>query len=139
MRQELTGLWDDLYGKWTNIRILRYADVVLMAAEAANELGDTTEAVEKLEWVRARARAGNNTILPKVTGLDQAGFRTAIQQERRIELAMEHERFFDLIRWNLAVTYLGIKGFKANRNELMPIPQSEIDKSNGVLTQNPGY
>ncbi len=139
IRKELAGLPDVLYGKWTNIRILRYADVVLMAAEAANELKDTTEAVEKLEWVRARARAGNNTILPKVTGLDQAGFRAAIQHERRIELAMEHERFFDLIRWNLAVTYLGIKGFKANRNELMPIPQSEIDKSNGVLTQNPGY
>jgi len=129
-------------GLWVNIRILRYADVVLMAAEAADELGQTDEALEKLEWVRARARAGNADILPEITETDQNALRNIIRHERRVELAMEHERFFDLVRWGIAAEVLHAAGktnFMEGRNELMPIPQSEIDKSGGTLTQNPGY
>lgn len=127
---------------WENVRILRYADVVLMYAEAANELGKTDEALAKLEWVRARARNGNNSILPPVTTRSQTQLRLAIQHERRIELAMEHERFFDIVRWGIAADALHTAGkvnFKNGRDELLPIPQAQIDISNGVLHQNPGY
>jgi len=125
-----------------NVRILRYADVVLMYAEAANELGQTSEALEKLEWIRARARGGNNSILPKVTTTDQTQLRIAIQHERRIELAMEHERFFDIVRWGIADSILQVDGkpnFQPGRDELLPIPQAQIDLSKGALHQNPGY
>jgi starch-binding outer membrane protein, SusD/RagB family len=130
------------FGYWMNIRILRYSDVVLMYAEAANELNNTTEALEKLEWVRARARAGNNAILPAVTTTDQAELRDAIRHERRIELAMEHDRFFDIVRWGIATDALHAAGktnFNATRDNLLPIPQAQIDLSQGKLTQNPGY
>ncbi|TDO19719.1 RagB/SusD family nutrient uptake outer membrane protein [Pedobacter duraquae] len=133
---------NDRGGWWMNVRILRYADVVLMYAEAANETGATQEAIDKLEMVRARARAGNAAILPKVTTTDKTGLRLAIQQERRIELAMEHDRFFDLVRWGIADDALHAAG-KANylnsRDALLPIPQTQIDLSKNVLKQNPGY
>ena len=129
-------------GWWVNIRILRYADVILIAAEAANELGQTEQALEYLEMVRARARAGNNNILPEITTTDQEELRQAIRQERRIELAMEHERFFDLVRYDIAEEVLHAAGktnFVAGKHELLPIPQQQIDLSGGVLTQNEGY
>jgi len=126
-------------GSEQNVRVIRYADVLLMNAEAANELGMTTQALASLELVRARARAGNNAILPKVTITDKAQLRTAIWHERRGELAMEFDRFFDLVRQGRAATVLASKGFKAGKNEVWPIPQNEIDLSAGVLTQNPGY
>ena len=122
-----------------NVRVIRYADVLLMNAEANNELGNTADALASLEMVRARARAGNSTILPPVTTTDQAALRTAIWNERRAELAMEFDRYFDVIRQGRAATIFGPKGWKANKNEVWPIPQSEIDLSVGTLTQNPGY
>jgi hypothetical protein len=124
-------------GTWVNIRVIRYADVVLMNAEAACEMGNTTEALAKLEMVRARARGANIDILPKITTTDIAELRAKIHQERRIELAMEWERFYDLVRWDEAKTV--IPNFVVGKHELFPIPQTEIDKSEGVLTQNPGY
>jgi starch-binding outer membrane protein, SusD/RagB family len=130
------------FGEWMNVRILRYADVVLMAAEAANELDQNTDALEYLEMIRLRARNGNNAILPEITETDQDLLRELIWHERRIELAMEHERFFDLVRWGVAADVLhaaGKAGFVAGKHELLPIPQSEIDRSDGVLTQNFGY
>lgn len=129
------------FGWWMNVRLLRYADVVLMYAEAANETGNTTEALDKLELVRARARAGNNAILPKVTTTNQALLRDAIRQERRVELAMEHDRFFDLVRWGIAgqVLQAAGKSFVEPKHNLLPIPQAQIDLSKGVLTQNFGY
>lgn len=130
------------FGYWMNIRVLRYADVLLMYAEAANELNNTTEALAKLEMVRARARAGNNAILPAVTTTDQDSLRQAIRHERRVELAMEHDRFFDLVRWGIAAATLNAAGktnFTEPRDLLLPIPQTQIDLSKGVLTQNPGY
>lgn len=124
-------------GTWVNIRVIRYADVVLMHAEAACELKNTDEALAKLEMVRARARGGDNSILPEVTTTVIEELRAKIHQERRIELAMEWERFYDLVRWDEAKDV--IPNFIVGRHELFPIPQTEIDKSEGVLTQNPGY
>jgi hypothetical protein len=135
--RSMYGRSDALQGTWVNIRVIRYADVVLMHAEAACELGNTTEALDKLEMVRARARGGDNTILPKVTITNIDELRAKIHEERRIELAMEFERFYDLVRWDEAKTV--IPNFVVGKHELFPIPQTEIDKSEGVLTQNPGY
>lgn len=125
-----------------NKQVIRYAEVLLMNAEANNELGNTSAALASLEMVRARARANSAnpaTTLPKVITIDQAQLRTAIWHERRVELAMEFDRFFDLIRQGRAATVLGPLGFKAGKNEVWPIPQNEIDLSAGLLTQNPGY
>lgn len=133
------------FGYWMNVRVLRYADVVLMYAEAANEVGgaaNITAARNALNSVRLRARAGNAGILPDVTATDQATLRDAIRRERRVELAMEHDRFFDLVRWGIAQTELNAAGktaFSNSRDVLLPIPQTQIDLSAGVLTQNPGY
>lgn len=126
-------------GAQQNVRVIRYADVLLMNAEAANELGKPTEALASLEMVRARARGTSKTILPKVTTTEQAALRTAIWHERQVELAMESDRYFDVIRQGRAAEVFGPKGWKANKNEVWPIPQTEIDLSGGTLTQNPGY
>jgi hypothetical protein len=131
--------WVSNQGEDQNVRVIRYADVLLMNAEAANETGDAAKALTDLELVRARARAGNNAILPKVTTTDQAALRNAIWHERQVELAMEFDRYFDVIRQGRAATVFGPKGFKAGINEVWPIPQNEIDLSAGVLTQNKGY
>jgi hypothetical protein len=128
-------------GFWMNIRIIRLSEMYLIAAEAANELGNTTEAQNYLEAVRSRARGGDSSVLPKVTTTDQNELRNAIRHERRIELAMEWDRFYDLVRWGVARQVLhaaGKTGYQ-DRHALLPLPQSEIDKSNGVLIQNPNY
>ncbi len=122
-----------------NVRVMRFAEVLLMNAEANNELGNSSDAIESLERVRARARGNNSAILPKITTTNQAELREAIWHERRVELAMEFDRYFDVIRQGRAATIFGPKGWKANKNEVWPIPQSEIDLSVGILTQNPGY
>ena len=126
-------------GSEQNIRVIRYAEVLLMNAEANNELGNSAPALASLELVRARARAGNNLILLPVTTTDKAALRTAIWNERRAELGMEFDRYFDVIRQGRALTVFGPMGWKANKNEVWPVPQSEIDLSAGILTQNPGY
>ena len=128
-------------GYWVNIRLIRYADVVLMASEAACELGDLSSARNYLEMVRARARGNNIGILPEVTTNNQNELREAIRHERRVELGMEFDRFYDLVRWGIAKEVLhaaGKTGYQ-DRHALLPIPQDEIDKSNGVLVQNPNY
>jgi hypothetical protein len=126
-------------GAQQNVRIFRYSDVLLMNAEAANELNNTAQALSSLEQVRFRARQGNASILPVVTTTDQTALRQAIWKERRVELAMENDRFFDVIRQGRGTEVFGPKGWKAGRNEVWPIPQTEIDLSGGLLTQNPGY
>lgn len=111
-----------------------------MAAESANELGRTGEAGNYLEMVRARARGTNASLLPKVTTADQAVMREAIRHERRVELG-----------WNLTASmiwYAGALHVKycmqqetgyQDKHALLPLPQTEVDKSNGVLIQNPNY
>lgn len=126
-------------GAQQNVRVLRFADVLLMNAEAANEQGNPTLAKTSLNRVRARARGGVAGVLPDVTTSDKDALRTAIQKERQVELAMESDRYFDVIRQGRAAAVFGPKGWKANKNEVWPIPSTEIDKSAGTLTQNPGY
>ncbi|MNK49417.1 SusD family protein [compost metagenome] len=126
-------------GAQQNVRMLRYSDVLLMNAEAANELNNSGQAISSLEQVRLRARQGNTAILPKVTTTDQNEMRKAIYRERRVEFAMEFDRYFDVIRQGRGTEVFGPKGWKAGRNEVWPIPQTEIDLSGGVLTQNPGF
>ncbi len=122
-----------------NYTAIRYAEVLLWEAEANAELGRIAEAEIPLEEVRARARAQAvdpiNT-LPRVTGLDQAGMIEAIRHERRVELAFEMHRFFDLVRWGIAQDVL--TGFQTNKHEVFPLPQTELDL-NSMLTQNQGY
>ncbi|TRZ73202.1 MAG: RagB/SusD family nutrient uptake outer membrane protein [Bacteroidetes bacterium] len=120
-------------------RLIRYADVLLMAAEALNENGKPAEALTYLNMVRARARQGNNTILPDITTTNQSELKDIIFNERRHELAMEGWRFWDLIRTGRAAQVLGPLGFITGKHELLPVPQSEIDISQGSLTQNPNW
>lgn len=128
-------------GTWINHRILRYADVLLMLAEASNELGDGNTAAANLELVRNRA-SGNlgatRTILPYIPYTSQAQMRTAIKNERRWEFAMEGYRFYDLVRWGDAPAVLGSLGYTP-RCALYPIPQPAINSSSGVLVQNPNW
>lgn len=126
-------------GAQQNVRVLRFADVLLMNAEAANELGNPSQALISLNKVRARARGNNPAILPNITTTDQAALRAAIYRERKSELAMESDRYFDVIRQGRGEEVFGVKGWKANKNEVWPVPQTEIDLSGGLLTQNPGY
>jgi starch-binding outer membrane protein, SusD/RagB family len=112
-----------------NIRLMRYAEVLLMYAEASAMLG-SGDGVNKLNQVRARAGLGATT-------LSQAN----VWKERRVELAMENDRFFDLVRQGRAGAVLRAHGksFVDGKHELFPIPQRQIDLSGGRLTQNPGY
>jgi hypothetical protein len=121
------------YGSIQNIRILRFAEVLLINAEAANELGNTAAAITNLNKVRTRAQ------LAGTTATTQPALRAAIWRERRVELAMEGDRFVDLVRTGQAATVLASYGFKAGKNEVFPIPLNSINQSSGVLTQNPGY
>jgi len=129
-----------------NVVLLRYADVLLVAAEAANETNNPTLAKKYLKEVRDRARKGMTGILPEVTTSDKTELRHAIWHERRVELAMEGHRTFDLMRMDdveagyAAAAYQ--KAGKTNWNDnkkLMPVPAIQIDLSKGVLKQNPGY
>ena len=124
-----------------NIRLLRYADVVLMAAEALNENGKTVESLKQLNSVRARARGTNSAILPDVTETDKTKLRDKIWHERRVELGLEQQHWFDLLRTGRAEAAMikNGKSFTKGKHELLPIPQSEIDLSAGTLVQNPGY
>nr|WP_233166983.1 RagB/SusD family nutrient uptake outer membrane protein [Pedobacter sp. ASV2] len=122
-----------------NFRVLRFADILLMNAEAANEQGIPSQALTSLNRVRKRARGTSTTVLPDVTTTDQTALRNAIWKERQVELAMENDRYFDVIRQGRALQIFGPKGWKANKNEVWPIPQNEIELSSGLLKQNPGY
>lgn len=121
-----------------NFPVLRYSDVLLMKAEALNELGQTAQAETPLNAVRNRAGLDNIT-----SGLSQAAFREVVLKERRIELAFEGHRWFDLIRVNngqYGLDFLHSIG-KTNATDkhlLLPIPQIERDR-NPNLSQNPGY
>ncbi|NDV94657.1 RagB/SusD family nutrient uptake outer membrane protein [Dysgonomonas sp. 521] len=123
-----------------SIIVLRYADVLLMKAEALNELGRTTEAEEPLYQVRKRAGLTTRSDVEKLT---QDQMRDKIRHERRIELAFEGHRWFDMIRWDngqYALDFLhSIGKINASRKHLLlPIPQKEID-TNPNLKQNTGY
>jgi starch-binding outer membrane protein, SusD/RagB family len=136
--RQATGHVTDGNAGWIDHRRLRYADVILMKAEAANETGDGATAAQMLEMIRARARAGNNSVLPRINFTTQTAMRQAIKDERRWEFAMEGYRFDDLVRWGDALSVLGPLGY-TNRARYYPIPQKAIDLSGGVLKQNPEW
>jgi starch-binding outer membrane protein, SusD/RagB family len=122
-----------------NRRMIRYAEVLLIAAEALNKDNNATQARVYLNEVRARAREGNNAILADITETNQAALHDLIIQERRVELALEGHRFWDLVRTGKAATVLGPLGFQTGKHELLPIPQTELDLTQNQLEQNPGW
>ena len=115
-----------------NIKEIRLADVLLMAAECFNRSGNDAKAQTYLNRVRARvALSAKNS-----TG---ATLLQDIYDERRLELATEGMRFWDLLRTNKAAAVLSNQGFKAGKHEFLPIPQSEVDIMQGAFKQNQGY
>ncbi len=136
-----------------NNKVIRYADVLLMYAEACCEINNLVAAKTALESVRSRAR-GTSAILPTFpygTYADnQTDLRKAIRHERRVELAMEGHRWFDLVRWGIAKETMDaykatettaaqteMATFEKGKHELFPIPAAEIDLN--PMAQNPGY
>jgi hypothetical protein len=117
----------------TNFVLIRYADVLLMASEAAfRKGGSEATALTYLNMVRARP----STNLPPVVATGTALF-DAIVLERRLELAFEGHRFVDLVRWGLADDELSDLGFEAGKHEMLPIPNADVISAK--LPQNPGY
>jgi len=110
---------------------LRLGDVILLYAEALNENGDTAGALTELNKIRARAG------LADATASSQGDVRTAIADERRLELAFEGQRWFDLVRTGTVSEAMGQS--IDSKYYLFPIPVSEVLSSFGVITQNDGY
>lgn len=118
-----------------NYRVFRYGEILLIKAEAEMELNNLTPAKDALDLIRVRAG------LPKTTAATQTDLREAIYRERRWEMAMEHDRTFDLRRTGRAGAVLRAHGkaYVDGKHNLFPIPQIQIDRSSNRLTQNPGY
>lgn len=119
--------------------VIRYADVLLMYAEALNENGKTSEACSMLNKVRRRGFGyqSTETSAVDISTADKVVFRDKVLQERRVELAFEGQRWFDLIRTGRAVQLMKSKGFKINDTQLIcPIPQKQVDINPGVMVQN---
>lgn len=126
-----------------NFQAIRYAEVLLIDAEASNEAGNSTAALAALNQVRKRARESylyDNTLpgagtvpaglLPDITTTDQTALRDLIRQERRSELALEFQRYFDIIRYGEPYARAALAGrpnFNYNTHKFFPIPQSERD------------
>ncbi|TCJ14240.1 RagB/SusD family nutrient uptake outer membrane protein [Flaviaesturariibacter flavus] len=113
----------------TNWRLIRYADVLLMAAEANLNGPSAANALTYVNLVRQRP----GTALPALTSVTMDD----IMRERQLELAFEGHRFQDLVRWGRAAQVLGPLGFVAGKHELLPIPQFDVQSGN--LTQNNGF
>lgn len=149
-----------------NVNVIRLADVYLMAAECQVELGNLAEALRLVNKVRERAAnlpaatdktvggapAATYVVNPYSSFASQAAAREAVRTERRLELAMEGHRYYDLVRWGILQStiesYSAFEGqFLAtsrgitvgDEDNYFPIPQEQLDRSNGVLKQNPGY
>lgn len=150
-----------------NYHVIRYADLLLWKAEALVEIGDLEGSRSLVNQVRTRARDGGYVM--KLDNSGPAGnylidiyedawvstefARQAVRMERRLEMALEGHRFFDLVRWGNPATvlnkylseeetkrtYLVGAQFMTGKHEYFPIPQNEIDLSGGFLVQNPGY
>ena len=129
--------YNDAYNSGVNYPILRYADVLLMYAEASNEgSGPTDDGYKAINRVRRRAFGAdiNTPSVHDLSGLDKDSFRQAVWLERFREFPFEANQWFDLVRTGRAEATLGISSEKT----IYPIPQREIDV-NDLLTQNPGY
>ena len=138
-----------------NMSMIRYAEVLLIAAEAAIEIGRADEATTYINQVRARARAGGDTetgagvpvtVPPSAVPADLVGPATVadVLEERRIELAFEGIRWFDIARRQLGNEVFGPNGLEGAKpaftpdDYLLPLPEDELER-NQNLTQNPGY
>lgn len=156
---------DPFYGNSKNRIQIRYADVLLFRAEALIELGQQADALPLINEVRNRAAQStgrltyvtNFKINPYVDGVNcnwtQAYARKALRFERRLEFAMEGSRFFDLVRWGVTKdvmntfydgekskrSYYNDAHFDAEKEEYCPIPLAQINFSQGLYKQNPGY
>ena len=130
-----SSAYTDAWETDVDIKYLRYAEVLLMKAEALNELGQTPEAIPLINQIRNRAGLANTTYS------SQSDIRSAIWRERRVEMAFEHDRFFDLVRTGQAKAAFAVDGkvFTEGKNELFPIPSSFLSQAGGLSTQNPGY
>lgn len=133
----------------SNYQLMRYAEVLLIAAEAAAELGNTTEAAMYVNMLRERARNGDGTGAPSAVPADLASASVEdVLEERRLELAFEQKRWYDIVRRRMGDEVFGPNGFETElqgtqnfdpaRDYLLPIPPLEIT-NNPNLTQNPGY
>lgn len=127
-----------------NIIVLRYADVLLMYAEAKNEASGPDQTVyDAINEVRSRA----SVMMPDIpAGLSQGELREVIRHERRVEFALEGTRYSDIRRWKIAenvinglVDFGGTRTFNPGRDYLWPIPGNLFDLPDNTLTQNPGY
>ncbi|MGE8302127.1 MAG: RagB/SusD family nutrient uptake outer membrane protein, partial [Sphingobacterium paramultivorum] len=154
------------YANTKNRIVLRFADVLLMRAEALIELHRSAEALPLINQVRTRAKnstsltgyANDKTLIETYKNGDnivwtEENARKALRWERRLELAMENGRFFDLVRWGIADqamnayydveksrrSYYSSAHFTADRNEYLPIPEAQIRLSKYLYKQNPGY
>ena len=131
-------------GSANDYPVIRYADVLLMYAEAENELGNTPEALTYINIVRKRARWDGNierSTTPDYVGLSQTDFRAAVLNERRLEFVAEGQRWFDLVRTKTLQTLVPVAKpgiTPQEKHNLFPIPQREIDL-NPNLKQNTGY
>ena len=137
---ELTGASGaSNYTSSNNERALRYADVILMLAEAVTQQGRPAEAYPYLKLIRDRARLAD---LP--TGYNQTQMMNEIIHQRMIEFARENQRFYDLKRWGLIQQELtnsdkvGKQFYVAGKHDYFPIPQNEIN-TNNAITQNPNW
>ncbi|HXK75141.1 MAG TPA: RagB/SusD family nutrient uptake outer membrane protein [Bacteroidaceae bacterium] len=156
---------NDFWANSMNYIVLRYADVLLMRAEALIELHRSDEALTYINEVRSRAINSNRELINYAPNLDISLYdankinwtedyaRRALRWERRLEFGMENCRFFDLVRWGIADqvinafyrseeskrTYYSEALFTKNKNEYLPIPYSQIAASAGHYTQNYGW
>jgi hypothetical protein len=138
-QQPLSEVSSSLKGDGSlNYIYLRYADLLLIKAEAFNETNNTDSAKANLNKVRQRARASfigtpPVDLLVDITTSDQNLLRTAIQKERRVELAQEFHRYFDLMRWGKTVAEAALgSDFNYETKRYFPIPQAEIDANQAI-------
>lgn len=143
---------DESGGDWSegslDLKVIRFADVLLWAAEAhLKPGGSSSKAVDYVNEIRTRARNITNPAAPEPSDLSSLTL-DELYTERRMELAFENHRFFDLRRWGLLeeeldgfVTRGGLFTieFRAGTHEYLPIPEGVIAETNGIVTQTPGY
>ena len=140
-------IFRDQIDSYSNVILIRYAEVLLTYAEAKNESsGPDGSVYDALDAIRTRA---GMPVVNRAKYADQSSLRELIRNERRVELALEGQRYMDIRRWKTApqvmITINNIKNTQAQQRTwtdklyLMPVPQTQIDLSKGVLKQNPGY
>lgn len=128
-----------------NYVFMRYAEILLIKAEALNELNRVSEALVPLNQVRKRARESYlfdnqligfgtipNDLLPDVTTNNQNALREAIQHERRVELGLEFHRYYDILRYGKTYSESVLMNFNFEKNRYFPIPQSELDTNSKI-------